>query len=280
MLTQRYIIPEPSKAETWYAFCRDLISREVENESWEAGQTIAFEWANGICSSLGLPKVSVWKTFKRSLSAKWFGAPERQIFKPRWSVEEVLEYALRFNDRNVRASLFQKNIACHSRSYVLSKEQQKQWKSILESVDQNHLLEVFPESSSEGSLCFRSCFSGLCNDVVYEGGLGQATNVFELERGKHPVVSAQRKSGEDFVWSHNDLPYFEDSKVEIIGERMYQLIERFDNALQLKCFQLCRCVGIEWVALEGYFDPLRKGAPIIVDIDLPFDFIFMPKNRR
>lgn len=271
----KYIYSDPSQAEVWFLHCDDLIEKEIKKDCWETARSIAFEWADGVCDSLRIRKTRVWKEFKRNLAAIWFGAPVKRVFNPGWTVNEVFDYALNFSDRNVRASLFQENIACHAQSLVLRMGHIEDWKSILENLEQNMLLEVFPESSSNSSICFRRLTSGFCDETNYECGLGQAMNVFEIERGKHLVVSANQLQRDPFTFC-SFIPFGNDGhQLDIVCDRLSQLILKHDHCMQLKCFNICRSIGIEWLSIEGYYDSKRKDDLIIVDLDLPFDFVFM-----
>jgi hypothetical protein len=107
-------------------------------------------------------------------------------------------------------------------------------------------------------------------DVVYEAGNGQATLVFESEQGVHDTIRAVKGSG---TFS------FDSSKsggevTEIVGYKLRRLVEVYDEFLACQSYGLCRRLGIEAISIEGYYDDAVSRLSI-VDVDLPFDVVFM-----
>jgi hypothetical protein len=194
MLKRRYINSEPSKAEASFAFALDGISSSVAAGDWKRARGLAKDWGIDVSRLLRIPQGQVWKEFKRHLAAHWFGRPEKRIFPPKWTVSDALAYARTFQGRNLRVSCFPEDIACHAKSIRLPANERKKWFSVLEALDRNILIEIFPESSTSSGICFRRFASAFGEDVFYEAGKGQAMAVFEAEQGKHPTVYA-RKTG-------------------------------------------------------------------------------------
>ena len=271
---ERYIVYELTKEELWSQFANKRIAEAIAKDQWLKAQEIAIEWAGGICDRLGLINTGNWKFFKRSLVARWFGQVENKRFPPGWSVEEALQYASRFAGGSVRFSLFPEDIACHATSYRLPVDQREQWECIIAQTDNSVAMEMFPEASTDDTICFRRYTTQFGETVSYEAGKGQAMFVFEQERGQHPVVSAT-KDGEGYIYArivpedhHNRTVQENEAKLRI-------LIKTHDRGLASKCFGLCRMLGIDYVSIEGYFDPTGPSTLTIVDLDLPFDFVFM-----
>ena len=276
---ERYILYEPSREELWSQFAKKRIAEAITKDQWLKAQEIAIEWANGICDRLGLTNTGNWKLFKRSLVARWFGRLENKRFPAGWSVEEALQYANRFTGRSVRFSLFPENIACHATSYRLPLDHRERWEFIVAQADNSIAMEMFPEPSTEDTICFRRYTTQYGEGVVYEAGKGQAMFVFEQEQGQHPVVSAT-KDGEGYVYARV-VPEDQHNRIALeIEAQLKSLIKTHDRRLASKCFGLCRMLGIDYVSIEGYFDPTKPDKLTIVDLDLPFDFVFMPTASR
>lgn len=243
------------------------------------GQEIAIEWADGVCDRLGLTKAGNWKFFKRSLAALWFGRVENKRFPPGWSTEGALQYARHFSGHSVRFSLFPRDIACHAKSFRLPADQKDEWEQIIAQADNSMAMEMFPEASTDDTICFRRYTDQFGETVFYEAGRGQAMFVFEQERGQHSVVSAT-KDDEGYIYTRIVPEDHHDRTVQEIEAKLKGLIETHDNGLANKCFGLCRMLGINYVLIEGYFDPTRPSNVLVVDLDLPFDAVFMVSIPR
>lgn len=271
-----YIIFEPTKQEIWFEHMFSQLDKCISIGDWRKAENIAYEWAQGICDHMGMEYVGVWKYFKRSLAAKWFGKPPYKRFSPGWSVQAAMDYAIQFNDRSVRFSLFPKNIACHAISNVLPLQKKELWSEILSKADNSIAMEMFPETSTNSTICIRRYSTQFSELTVYEAGKGQAMFVFEQERGLHPVVSANIKNYEVTYTFEGQAPQIE---YEEIKRGLMCLIQNQNPFLSSKCFGLCRSVGIDHVSLEGYFNPSEPNEFMVVDIDLPFDIAFMGAKK-
>lgn len=271
MISRRYSISEPSRAEAHYIHFAERIEQAAASRDWTRAQEHAQTWSHGLARDLRLEHFAVWKEFKRALAGRWFGRPERRVFPAPWQPTDVLSYAAGFLNRNVRVSAFPAGIACHARSERLPAGR-GQWPDFIGRFDRGMLIEVFPESSTPTSCCFRRYCTAFGEEIIYEVGRGQAMPVFESEQGQHTIASAQRVGRLDFSFgfsstaSGNDFALTADLK---------QLIVRHDRTLQSKCSAICRRTGIDWTSIEGYFDPMNPACVTIVDLDLPFDYVFM-----
>lgn len=278
LLQEKYIIYEPTRTELCFQFAEERIAEAVKKDQWLKAQEIAVEWADAISNHLGLRKTGNWKFFKRNLVARWFGGVENKRFPPGWSAEEALQYANSFTSRSVRLSLFPRDIACHAISFRLPVNQRKEWKSIIDQADNSIAMEMFPESSTDDTICFRRYTTRFGEGVSYEAGKGQAMFVLEKERGQHPVVSTEKKDKE-YVYTRIVPERHHNRTVQEIEAKLRNLIKTHDYGLASKCFGICRVLGIDYVSIEGYFDPTRPHNLSIVDLDLPFDFVFMVKSH-
>ena len=271
---ERYIVYDATREELWSQFANKRIAEAIAKGQWLKAQEIAMEWANGICDRLGLAKLDNWKFFRRSLVARWFGHVTSKRFLHGWSVEEALQYANRFAGRSVRFSLFPEDIACHATSYRLPVDQKERWEGIIAQADNSIAMEMFPETSTDDTICFRRYTTQFGETVFYEAGKGQAMLVFEQERGQHPVVSAMQDGG-GYIYARI-VPEDQHNRTALeIEAKLKSLIKTHDRRLASKCFGLCRMLGIDYVSIEGYFDLARSNKLTIVDLDLPFDFVFM-----
>jgi len=279
-MSDRYILLDPTNEEIWFQYIETRIAIARSHDRAVLAQSLAIEWANGICDDLGISHTPVWKFFKRALVARWFGKPENRKFSPGWSYKDALEYANSFRGRSIRFSLFPEDIACHALSFRLPKKQQDEWYDIISQTDNSIAMEMFPEASTDDTICFRRYTTQFGETIIYEAGTGQAMFVFEQERGEHPVVAATKHDKESFVFTQslpNESFY---SMAEEIETKLKHLIQTHDITLSSKCFGLCRKLGIEQISIEGYFDPTDPDKVLIVDLDLPFDFVFMlPKSN-
>lgn len=271
---RRYHVPEPTAAESWFRSFKQVVSDCDRWPGSDGARGLAFEWARGVSKAVRLRSWTGWKQFKRAVAARWFGEPERHIFLPEWQVDDVISYASTFGGRTLRASLFAPEIACHAQSTRLPPDPEMQ-KHSLGLMDRSLVLEVFPESSSATGICFRRCGDCFGADVTYEAGLGQAMYVFESEQGEHSFVSVSQRDGLRFVWKQVAGQKGTNQDTVIIQNRLEGLMRRRGWELQAKVFGLCRGLGIEWVAVEGYYDPEEGHRVTVVDVDLPFDVLFM-----
>ncbi|MBA7623354.1 hypothetical protein ES703_30749 [subsurface metagenome] len=274
-MEQRYFPEEPSRAEAWYYTYEALIFELAQREDWNGAQRCATEWANGVSAMQKLGPHHVWKQFKRNVLSKWFGEPERKFFAPKWDIASVLKYVCLHDRRNVRVSLFLPNIACHSESICLHPKNKASWHKVIARLDRNTAIEVFPESSTHTSVCFRMFRSAFGENVVYEAGRGQAMRVFESEQGKHSIVSARAFCNRDYIWERKVSGEDRLANVVEVEKKLRQLIYSYGWHLETRCFGICRSLGIEQIAVEGYFDAGVSNELTIVDMDLPFDYVFM-----
>jgi hypothetical protein len=271
----RYITYEATKDELWFQFAKERIEKAVEKNQWFEAQQIANEWADGVCTRLSLESTGIWKFFKRSVAARWFGQVENKRFLPGWSVEEALDYASSLGKRSVRFSLFPEDIACHATSFRLPPDQREKWKYILARVDNSVPMEMFPEACTQNTICFRRYTTLFGEEVVYEAGKGRPMFVFEQERRQHPVILAEKKNGKKYIYK-NFIPEGDyDEIVNEIDTELKKLIETHDYELTSRCFGICRTLGIESISIEGCFNLAKSDILAIVDLDLPFDAVFM-----
>ena len=270
---------EDERETLWFRFARRRIAEAIEQGDWLEARKVAYQWADGTCARLGVTRTGVWKLFKRSLVERWFGPIENRRFEPGWSVQEALEYANSCSGRSVRFSLFPEDIACHATSCCLPLGKEEHWERIIAQVDNSVAMEMFPESSTDDTICFRRYATEYGEEVVYEAGKGQAMFVFEQEQGRHPIVAAT-KVGHQYVYSSRVPPNGTVESADEIETKLRALIDLRDNDLARKCQSICRALGTDHVSIEGYFDPARSENLSMVDLDLPFDYAFMdPKPR-
>ena len=274
-----YVVYEPTKEEALHIFAKERIAQAISKGQPLEARAIAIEWADIISDRFGLKNTGVWKFFKRALVARWFGGVENKRFPPGWLVEDALQYAYEFRGRSVRFSLFPEDIACHAVSYRLPASQTSQWGDIIAQADNSVAMEMFPEASTDDSICFRR-YTTLFGEVVfYEAGTGQAMYVFEQERGQHPVVLAEKR-GRKYTYTTIVPAESDGSTIFDTEAKLWSLIQTHDVELDCKCRGLCRSLGIDYVSIEGYYDPTQPRQMLVVDLDLPFDFVFMVSASR
>lgn len=262
-----------------YLLCKQRIMDAVANGQQGKAQRIVLEWMAEIGEQLSLPRTQIWKVFKKELAARWFGKREYKRFSPGWSLDDALAYARRFTGE-VRLTLLLRDIAVNARSIALPSDRQNDWRDILAQIDNSIEMEMFPESSNANTICFRRYTTQLGETIIYEAGTGQAMFVFEQEQGKHPVILATKHEKEDFVFTRSLPSENFYTAAEEIETKLKHLIQTHDITLSSKCFGLCRKLGIEQISIEGYFDPTNPDKVVIVDLDLPFDFVFMLPNSH
>lgn len=275
MSKKRYSIDSPSYPEIEYLLYSELVAQRFGVRDQAGAMQAAIEWAGLISRDLRLQRTLVWKSFKRTLAARWFGAPEHRVFTPGWQVQDVLDYAQGFAQRNIRVSSFTPGIACRSDSLCLVNEKKNSWPAMLDRLNRQTLIEVFPESSSPSGICFRRFGSAFGEEVVFEAGTGQAMFVWEAEQGMHPFVSISCRGDVSEVCRRVAPDNRSASRLDMIERNLRILIRQYEGAFRSKWFSLCRRTGIESFAIEGYFDPTSLRSVTVVDMDLPFDYVFM-----
>ena len=227
-------------------------------------QEHAWDWARIIADRKGIAITNNWKFFKRDLAEAWFGYIEHKRFSPGWNPDDVLAYAesIRGVEGGVRFSLFPNTIACHARSELLpSAERSLEWRQRFAELDQRCPLEVFPQQGDS-----RMCFRAVANreTVHVEAGIGQAMYVFEQERGTYVIASCE-------LFPQLTSPTYTGSD-HALNARFGQFVKTSGELIVAKLFELECELGLEWLAVEGYYEP---GLPIkVCDMDLPFDLAF------
>lgn len=267
-LTSIYFTPSPSTVETWFSFCSTQIESALIVNNNKLAIEIAYDWADYISSKIGLNFQNNWKLFKKEIIKKHFGDYLGRKFKPGWSIDEVLAFLNQFENIDFRISLFPTNIACHSLSVSLPFKDKINWHKIVTGLNNQTDIDVFQQASNENTICFRRFTTLFGEEIKYECGYGQAMDVFENEQGRHKMISVMNRNNS-----------FELSNCTSDSSKLYKallsLIKSQNSFLHLKSKFLCRQLGIEWLSLEGYYNLSTSKPPLIVDIDLPFDYVFM-----
>jgi hypothetical protein len=269
MLTRRYLANDPSTNDVTHDFAVLLVSNAWISGDGTTARQLAMDWAQGVARRSALESADTWKFFKRAVVRRWFGPLESRKFMPPWNCDDVLCYAAAFITQDVRLSVFSTHLACHAPSMRLPKDLTA-LRQVLLGVDRNEPIEVFPESSSTESICFRRFSYQFGEDVLYEAGFGQAMYTFEAEQGDHLIIRASKASGSYQFETAPDLTM----RYQTLARRLGALLRTHDTALEDRCFCLCRALGIEYVSIEGYFEQ-DTDRLTIVDVDLPLDFAFM-----
>lgn len=272
-----YNVCDYTREEKWLATALAEANLAIQADDRIVAQEFAHLWATQVVERLQLDQTSVWKFYKRTLAARWFGKPESKSFLPNWSPEQALQYASQFTDRSIRFSLFPLDIACHAESIRLPLEQRDKWYAILLEADNSTHMEMFPEQRQE-ALCFRRFSTLFQDEVYYEIGIGQAMYVFEAERGAHPLILASRMERPSPFLLEVRQPTRASGTAPLtiaeLTENAQVFVSSSDDLLSYQCFCLCRFLGLDYVSIEGYFDPLSS-ARVVVDLDLPLDIVFM-----
>lgn len=267
-LSSLYYNPAPSSIETWFSFCSSQIESALVNNNNKLAMEIAYDWASYISNKAGLKFYNNWKLFKKEIIKRHFGEYLGRKFKSGWSIDEVLSFINQFENINFRISLFPTDIACHSLSISLPFSDKIKWRNILSDLKNNTDIEVFQQASSENTICFRRFTTLFGEEIKYECGYGQAMDVFENEQGRHEMISVT-KNNNSFELQNEAFNSSE------LYKKLLSLIQSQNYYLNMKSKCLCRQLGIEWLSLEGYYNLSTCNPPLIVDIDLPFDYVFM-----
>jgi len=275
----RYCNTGSYSEDTWHRYCMEAAERAIGDGQIQLARDVALGWAAEVADRIGIATPTVWKFFKRSLVSVWFGSRPHKQFMPGWSTESALSYALSLSGVSVRLSEFPKGIACHARSHRLDGTSREDWRGIIEHVDHNQAVEVFPEAGGEGWTCFRFFSTAFHEAAFCECGYGQAMQVFEEEVGLHAIARACLEKGHWRLESSSDPPV--GSRPDFSGSLQHDLMRLLDGVgdeLLHKSFCICRKLGIDQVALEGYYSAAAGEAVRVVDLDLPLDVAFMQKD--
>lgn len=270
MLLKPYFNPDPSSAEAWFEACHEKISALWQKNDVNAARAVAMAWAEEHSRRFRFRWTGVWKLFKRDVVSRYFWRLEHRSFAPGWSAPEVLAYVKSLSGRPARLSIFLPSIACRAKSVRLPVGSAAVSR-LLGRLDRAVAVDVFPESSSLGSICFRRYSRAFGEGVFYEAGEGQAMFVFEEEQGQHAIASATKTSS-GFAYG-SSVQHLDSTHLH---PRLQRLVEDADVLLTSRTFVCCRVLGIDYLAVEGYFNPAAPDPLIVVDVDLPFDFLFFP----
>lgn len=249
-----------------YLYYEKQISNLMAVNQKKAAQHKAFEWLQEYVDSLCITAPWNWKISKKQIAASFFGKPESVYLYFGDSLEKGIDFIESHSQYNIRCSFHRYNTACHSESYRINTTTMEWLKTVKNTMDRNDIIEIFTESSTSTSTCFRRFSLQFNEEISYEMGYGQAMYVFEAERGKHDVAGMHLKNGS---W---ELKKASDS---LLNDYLVQLIKRHERYLSMKTQCICYYLGIPQISIEGYFDVINQTEePIIVDIDLPFDKAF------
>lgn len=226
-------------------------------------QEAALRWFASVFPLQPFPRSQNWKVLKKLLVYYLFGELEGRFFPTPWSIEEVARYirSLDDPDRATRISAFPSHISCHARSEIVSRNlTQAELLAFVSSFDPNTTLNVFPQQNPD-QMCFRLVFNE--TGIAFEAGWGQAMYVFEAERGLHPIISCKASSADLLVNSGNGASEQLSLAVDAFLESQRDWIQAMTDVLPA-------LLGVEQLAIEGYFDPIKKSR-VIVDMDIPLD---------
>lgn len=247
--------------------CRKVmndISSLVRIGEYDQARDAAWSWAVVTAFNFNLKTATNWKFFKRDLAAHWFGTNESRRFSPGWSPGDVAAYAqsLRSLPTSIRFSVFPDTIACHAVSETLPAHlSAAAWEQRLAQLDRMASIEVFPQQSPT-RMCFRAVlFDGV---IRVEAGLGQAMYVFEQERGRHPVVSADLLP--------RGVQPGQRSNGGRLNEEFAQFLNERGDTLAATLLSMQSQLGCEWLGIEGYYAPNEQ--LVVCDLDLPLDLAF------
>ena len=87
--------------------------------------------------------------------------------------------------------------------------------------------------------------------------------VFEAERGQHPIISCKARSADLLV-------NFGNGALEQLSLAVDAFLESQRDWIQAMNDVLPALLGVEQLAIEGYFDPVKRSR-VIVDMDIPLD---------
>jgi hypothetical protein len=94
--------------------------------------------------------------------------------------------------------------------------------------------------------------------------------VFEAERGQHPIARADYDPAAG-SWC---TPAFSGDTPAHIIDGLMGLLTTHGQPLRLSAQHIAFSLGVQWMALEGYFNPSTLAVPTIVDLDLPMDIVW------
>ena len=226
-------------------------------------QEAALRWFASIFPLQPFPGSQNWKVLKKLLVSCLFGAPEGRFFPAPWCAEEVALYirSLDYPDRATRVSAFPSDISCLARSEIVSRSlTQTELLTFVSSFDPNTTLNVFPQQNPD-QMCFRLVIDE--TGIVVEAGWGQAMYVFEAERGQHPIILCKASSADLLANFANDASEQLSLAVDAFLESQRDWIQAMTDVLPA-------FLGVEQLAIEGYFDPVKRSR-VIVDMDIPLD---------
>jgi pyruvate, orthophosphate dikinase len=263
-------LPIRSNANRQASRALKKIINEVNLSNYSSAQQIALDWANEISAYIGIPRSLVWKYFKRNIVEKWFGSWEYKRFYSGWLTQDAVDYVLSHEDRIIRYSVFPTDIACHAVSKALPKNASaEKLTEEFEALDHSVPVEVFPQQPAD-HLCFRGFLHN--NEFRFEAGIGQAMYTFEQERGLHPIVTGclELSTRQPKVIKQQTG----EPRIKIIEDNLYFLLSLYGESLLMKCLDLSNSLGVDWLAIEGYYNYFNQSPPFVCDIDLPQDIAF------
>lgn len=259
-----------SKMEAEYILTKSLINKALSNYNYSNAIEECYNWADIVANKFGFSYNKNWKLFKKKLVGKYFGSPPFKCFsRNQQSLEDFKIFKKTYANSKLRMTIHKHNEACHSKSIALiNGDEIKHFLWAIKELGPQDYITVFPESSGPYSICFRCAISNFGQDIYYEAGFGQAYLTFENERGLHPIASVHKNKS--------------CGKCSIIGVdslkmHIYKMIEDYEYFLTSKMYCMCQFLGMDYIAIEGYYNYKEKTRPIIVDCDLPFDKVFFKR---
>ncbi|MGD8202161.1 NUDIX hydrolase [Ornithinimicrobium sp. W1679] len=223
----------------------------------------AFEWAMALAGDIGIPQPRNWKLFKRDLLSRYFPTPATKRFPSPWDAQQVAAEAISLAPAGtVRCSAFPRDIACHAVSIPLDASREDSVAARIAELDPTADLEVFVQQNPS-DLAWRLVWNH--GRFTMEAGIGQAMYLFEEERGAHPLGSATWDTGQGFVAPAGD---------EMSAAHLNSFLERHRSDLVGRSHRIAHELRIDVFAVEGYFHLVGE-TYVGVDMDLPFDWVFM-----
>ena len=256
-----------SSIEVWSKFCLEQIDKLIRDNQILEAREIAIDWGMYIQEKLHLPYTNNWKVFKRYMVEKIFGKIENKRFSVGWEVNEVWEYLKSFEGRNCRIAIFTEDKSTGATNIKLEKLNYLTWYDTIKTISNNDYIEVFPESSTDNSICFRRLSTSFGNSVLYEIGKGQARLLFEENQNNDRFITYSLISKE----FHPLCDISKSEYLQELNEHFFNLIHYHEYIYQSKCKLLLYYYNLDWLSIEGYFYPDKPKQLNIVDIEIPFD---------
>ncbi len=157
-----------------FSFYDQRITDFLSNGQKGLAQNEAFEWLHEHEKRLCISVSWNWKIAKKQIAAFYFGKNPSVQIHYHDNINNGIEFIKHNVNNNIRCSYHRFDTACHSESRKISLESIEWLKQIKRNMSEKDVIDIFIETSTSTTTCFRRVSLQYNEEIAYEMGYGQA----------------------------------------------------------------------------------------------------------